>query len=67
MIQQIESELKTLLSESVKREKLATIQEESTPLDKHLEQLLQENAQIKVELRMAEFQLKKRWNIRRVH
>ena len=58
--QQIESELKTLLQESVKREKLATIYEEKSQVDQQLDQLLQENARIKVELRMAEFELRKR-------
>jgi len=58
---QIETELKTLLEESQKREKLVTIQEESTEVDKQCDKLLQENARIKVELRMAEFELKKRF------
>lgn len=56
---QIESELKILLQESLKREKLSTIYEEKVDLDKHYETLLQENAQLKVELRMAEFELKR--------
>jgi len=55
---QIESELKILLQESLKREKLATIYEENN-LDKQYEILLQENAQLKVELRMAEFEFKR--------
>jgi hypothetical protein len=53
---QIESELKILLQESLKREKLGTIHEENLDLDKQYETLLQENAQLKVELRMAEFE-----------
>jgi hypothetical protein len=53
---QIESELKILLQESLKREKLGTINEENLDLDKQYETLLQENAQLKVELRMAEFE-----------
>jgi hypothetical protein len=53
---QIESELKILLQESLKREKLGTIYEENLELDKQYETLLQENAHLKVELRMAEFE-----------
>jgi hypothetical protein len=53
---QIESELKILLQESLKREKLGTIYEENLELDKQYETLLQENAQLKVQLRMAEFE-----------
>ncbi|CAG2107904.1 unnamed protein product [Medioppia subpectinata] len=53
-------ELKTLLEESVKREKLSTIHENSTECDQQYDQILQENARIKVELRMAEFELNRR-------
>ncbi|XP_054164795.1 centrosomal protein of 290 kDa-like [Oppia nitens] len=56
----IECELKTLLEESVKREKLSTIHEESPQYDQQYEQLLQENARMKVELRMTEYELKRR-------
>jgi len=55
----IESELRILLQESLKREKLATIYEENLDLDKQYETLLQENAQLKVQLRMAEFEFKR--------
>ncbi len=55
-----ENELKILLQESLQREKMATIYEEKIDLDKHCEKLLQENAQIKVELRMAEFELRRK-------
>ncbi|CAG2170120.1 unnamed protein product [Oppiella nova] len=57
---QKESELKTLLEESVKREKLATIHEKNVECDQQYDHLLEENARIKVELRMAEFELNRR-------
>jgi len=57
---QKESELKTLLEESVKREKLATIHEKNVEYDQQYDHLLEENARIKVELRMAEFELNRR-------
>lgn len=57
-----EEELKILLQESLEREKLSALrltssQMHDVPVD---QQLLQENAHLKVELRMAEFELKKR-------
>jgi len=58
----IEAELKILLQESLKREKLATIYEENMDFDLQNEKLLQENARLKVELRMAEFELSKHLN-----
>lgn len=65
MSRQIETELKTLLEESLRREKMSTFEEENKGTDKerdkHWNQLLRENARIKVELRMAEFELKKRF------
>ena len=56
-----EKELKTLLQESLQREKLTTIFEENEDKDNQMEQLLQENAQLKVELRMTEFEMKKQF------
>ncbi|RWS31305.1 hypothetical protein B4U80_13118 [Leptotrombidium deliense] len=57
---QNEQELKVLLAESMQREKLSTISEDDRKSDDHFSKLLQENAQLKVELRMAEYELQRK-------
>ncbi|RWS14830.1 centrosomal protein of 290 kDa-like protein [Dinothrombium tinctorium] len=56
-----ESELRILLSECLRREKLSTISEDNrVNSDEQLTKLLQENAQLKVELRMTEYELRRK-------
>ena len=58
---QREKELKILLTESLEREKLAALRLTSQMQEVSVDQLLlQENAHLKVELRMAEFELNRR-------
>ena len=55
-------ELKILLSESIKREKMMKLSESKISYDEKRDKLLEENALLKVELRMAEYELRQQKN-----
>lgn len=58
-LKETEIELRTLLQESIQREKIGKISREKLNADGICENLLKENAQLKVELRLAEFECKR--------